>query len=321
MKALITGATGFIGSYLAEELVKRRYTVLCLVRKTSDLRWIEGLDVKLIHGDCLERESLLNAVVESDYIFHIAGLTKATNEKDFFAVNAGGTENLIRAVAEKNPNIKRFIYLSSLAATGPSHDRTPVNEDTEPKPVSAYGKSKLEAEHIVLRYKGGIPVTIIRPPAVYGPRDRDFFTFFKMLKKGIFLCWGKCYYSLLYVDDLVKGIIISAENEKAGGKTYNLSDGKIYSNYEIAEAIASAVGSKPIRINIPKALMPMFAGIGQKFFKRHAILNKDRAKDFQYPYWLCDSSKANNELGFLPKIGIKEGMKWTADWYRIHQWL
>lgn len=321
MKTLVTGATGFIGSHLVEELLKRGYSVTCLIRKTSNLKWIEGLDVSLAYGDCLEKESLLNAVADFDYIFHLAGLTKAVNEKDFFSVNATGTENLIQTVTEKNPDIKRFVYLSSLAATGPSHNGKPVKETVEPEPVSAYGKSKLEGERIVLRYKNLIPITIIRPPAVYGPRDRDMYIFFKMLKKGIFVYWGKCYYSLLYVDDLVKGIIISAESKTAEGETYYLSDGRMHSNEEIANAISSAVGAKPTRLRIPGLIMPFFAGIGQKFSKKGSIINRDKLRELRHPYWICDSLKAKNELGFVPKVGIKEGVKWTADWYRIHQWL
>ncbi len=321
MNALVTGATGFIGSHLVEELLRRGYSVTCLVRKASNLRWLDGLDIRLAYGDCAVKESLLNVVADFDYIFHLAGLTKATNEKDFFSVNAIGTENIAQSVISRNPNIKRFVYLSSLAATGPSYNGTPVSETVEPNPVSAYGKSKLEGERIVLKYKDIVPVTIVRPSAVYGPRDKDMYTLFRMLKKGIFLCWGKCYYSLLYVDDLVRGIIISAESKIAEGGIYYLSDGKIYSNEEIAEAISSAVGAKPIRLRIPRFVMPLVAGIGQKLSKKSSIISKDRIRDFQHSYWVCDSSKAKNELGFIPKIGIKEGMKWTADWYRIHQWL
>lgn len=321
MRSLVTGATGFIGSYLAEELTRKGHKVTCLVRKTSNLKWIEGLDVDLAYGDCLDKKSLYDNISGFDYIFHLAGLTKATNAEDFFSVNVKGTGNLIQAVAEKNSNIKRFIYLSSLAAIGPSRNNNPVNENTEPRPVSAYGKSKLEGERLVLRYKNMLPVTIIRPPAVYGPRDKDMYTFFKMLQKGIFLCWGKCYYSLLYVDDLVKGIIISAENQSSAGEIYNISDGKTYSNDEIAETISSAIGKKPVRLRIPRSMMPIFATIGQKLIKKGSIINKDRIKDFQYPYWICDSTKAKDKLGFVPKVGIKEGMKWTADWYKIHRWL
>lgn len=320
MKALVTGATGFIGSHLVEELLRRGYSVTCLARKTSNLRWIEGLDISLVYGDCAEKESLLDTVADFDYVFHLAGLTKARVKEDFFCVNAKGTENLVQALVEKNFNIKRFVYLSSLTATGPSKNGTPVDENIETEPVSSYGKSKLEGERIVLKYKDFLPITIIRPPAVYGPRDRDFYVFFKMLKKGFFPYWGKCYYSLLYVDDLVRGMILSAETKEAEGRTYFLSD-SVYSNEEIAKVISSALGAKAIRLRIPKSIMPLFATIGERLNRQSSIINKDKIKELNYSHWTCDSSKAKRELGFVPKVGIKEGIKWTADWYRIHRWL
>jgi len=321
MKTLVTGAAGFIGSHLVEKLLRKGHSVTCLVRKTSNLQWIDGLNVRLIYGDCAIKESLLNTVADFDYIFHLAGLTKAANERDFFSANALGTENLVSAVIEKNPAVKRFVYLSSLAAAGPSCDGTPSKETDEPKPVSAYGMSKLEGERIVMRHKNTIPVTIIRPPAVYGPRDKDLYILFKLLKKSISLFWGKCYYSLLYVDDLVKGTILSAESKTAEGEIFYLSDGRIYSNEEITEVISSAVGSKPIRLRIPRIIMPMLASIGQKLGNQGNIINKDKIRELQHSYWTCDPAKSRNELGFIPNIGIKEGIKWTADWYRIHQWL
>lgn len=320
MKALVTGATGFIGSHLCEELVRRGYEVTCLVRKTSNLKWIENTVLKFITGDCTSMESLPNTFSEFDYIFHLAGLTKAHSEDDFFCVNARGTENLIRVVAEKNPELKRFVYLSSLAAVGPSKNGSPVKEDSEPSPVSSYGRSKLEGEKAVLKYKDSIPITILRPAPIYGPRDRDFYIFFKLLKKGVFPYWGKCYYSLLYIDDLVRGIILSAEKKEAKGKIYFLSDNRFYTNEEVAMEIASALNTKVTRLRMPKFIMPFFAFIGERINKQ-GIINRDKMKELNYSHWICDARKAREELGFIPKIGIKEGIKWTADWYRIHRWL
>ncbi|MDI6889901.1 MAG: NAD(P)-dependent oxidoreductase [Thermodesulfovibrionales bacterium] len=320
MKALVTGATGFIGSHLCEELVRRGYEVTCLVRETSNLKWVEDIALKFITGDCESVESLLDAVVGFDHVFHLAGLTKACSEDDFFCVNAKGTENLIKAVAKKNPKLKRFVYLSSLAAAGPSMNGSPLREDSEPRPVSSYGRSKLEGEKAVLRYKGSIPVTILRASAVYGPRDRDLFIFFKMLKKGIFPHWGKCYYSLLYVDDLIQGVVLAAENRRAEGEIYFLSDSKFYTNEEIATEISSALDAKVIRLRVPRFIMPFFAYIGERI-DRHGIINRDKMNELSHSHWICDTKKAREELGFIPRVGIKEGIKWTADWYRIHRWL
>ncbi len=320
MKALVTGATGFIGSHLCEELARQGYQVTCLVRDKSDLKWIENIDIKLITGDCTSIESLFPAVTDVDYVFHLAGLTKACSCNDFFCANTEGTENLIKAVAERNPKIRKFVYLSSLAAAGPSSKGSPLREDADPQPVSSYGRSKLEGEKAVLKYKDTIPITILRPSAVYGPRDKDLFIFFKMLKKGVFPYWGKCYYSLLYVDDLVQGIILSAESKKAKGELYFLADSKFYTNDEIVNAISSALGTRAIRLRVPRFIMPFFAYIGERII-REGIINRDKINELIHLHWTCDIKKAKEELGFKPKVGIKEGMKWTADWYRIHRWL
>jgi len=320
MKALVTGATGFIGSHLCEELVRRDYEVTCLIRKTSNLKWIENINLKFVLGDCTDRESLLNAVADFDVVFHLAGLTKSRSTDDFFCINAKGTENLINAVAEKNKKLKRFIYLSSLAAAGPSNNGSPLREDSEPSPVSNYGKSKLEGEKAVLRHKDSIPVTILRPPAVYGPRDEDFFIFFKLIKKGVFPYWGKCYYSLLYVDDLVQGMLLSAENKDAEGEIYFLSNSKSYTGEELAMEIASALNVGITQIKIPRFVMPFLAFVSERINKK-GIINRDKIKELRHSHWICDASKAMEKLGFIPKVKIKEGIKWTADWYRIHRWL
>ena len=320
MKALVTGATGFIGSHLCEELIKRGYEVTCLSRQASNLKWIENLDIKLVHGDCTNIESLFNVVAGFDYVFHLAGLTKARSGDKFFCINSKGTENLMKAVTERNPGVKRFIYLSSLAAAGPSSNGEPVKENSSPSPVSNYGRSKLEGENAVLKYKSMIPVTILRPPAVYGPRDKDMLVLFKMIRKGFFFDLGKCYYSLLYVDDLVRAIITTAENKEAEGKIYFLSDDKIYTGGEIAMEISSALDVSATPLKIPKFVMPFFAFISERINKQ-GIINRDRIKDFRHSHWICDAEKARKEIGFIPRVGMKEGIKWTADWYRIHRWL
>lgn len=324
MKALITGASGFIGSHLAEELSKRGYEVACIVRKTSDLKWLSGFDIKLINGDCSDKDSLNNCVKGYDYVFHLAGLTKTNCKEDFYSVNTKGTENLIEAVVKNNSEVKRFVYLSSLSAFGPKVNANLPNEKDNPLPVSDYGKSKLRGEKAVLGYSDRIPISILRPSAVYGPRDKELFLFFKLIKRGIMPYWGDGQTSLVYVDDLINAIILSAEKESAVGRTYFISDGMVYSNNEIINEIASALNVKVFMIKLPK---PILVPIGflsdgiSKIMGKSTMVNSDKIKELMHTDWICDITKAKDDLCFQPRVGIKKGIKWTADWYKIHRWL
>lgn len=324
MKALITGATGFIGSHLVEKLFKGGYEVSCLVRKTSDLKWLEGIDVKLIEGDCSDKDSLYNCVNSYDYIFHLGGLIKTNLKDDFYSVNTRGTENIINATVKKNPNIKRFVYLSSLSAFGPKINDNMPTEEQKPHPVSDYGTSKLMGEDAVLKYRNMVPISILRPTVVYGPRDKQLFLLFKLIKKGFLPYWGDGSISLIYVDDLIDAIILTVEKESAAGKIYFISDGVIYSNEEIINEIASVLHVRPLKIKLPRTVLPTIGFFGERISKlmgKSTIISRDKIKELMYSDWVCDITKAKNDLCFKPKVGIKEGIKWTADWYRIHKWL
>jgi len=319
MKALVTGAAGFIGSYLSEALLRKGYEVTCLTRPTSNLKWIEHLTTGHIRADLADPRTYRDALAGFDIIIHAAGATKAGSEAEFFRANEHCTESLLDAAAGHS-GLKRFVYLSSLAAVGPSRTGEPVREETPPAPVSAYGRSKLAGERKVLGYSDRLPVTVVRPPAVYGPRDPDFFLFFRMVSKGIFPYWGRCRYSILYVEDLVRGLVSAAEHPGAEGKTYFLSDEAFYTNDDIAGQIADALGTKAMKLRLPCSLLPVVAFFGQKMGKK-GIINRDRMNDFRFPNWTCDGGRARNELGYRTSISLREGIKWTADWYRIHRWL
>lgn len=320
MKALITGGTGFIGSHLAESLVRQGFEVTCLVRNLARQGYLEGVTVEKIAGDCTQPETLAAAVKNADYVFHLAGLTKARSDQEFFAGNVLATRNVVNAVLEHAPDIKRLFHLSSLAASGPSPDGTPLREDCPFAPVSSYGRTKMEGEQAVFAVRDRIPVTIIRPPAVYGPRDRDVLIFFQLVKRGIVPYWGNSRYSFLYVEDLVNGIIQSAQHEDTVGEVFFLSDGNIYSSDDIIDAISAALQRRPLKVSIPRAVIPA-VGFVSRFASRLSIVSSDRMKDIQHQYWVCDPGKAKTRFGFQPKVDMRTGAQWTADWYRIHQWI
>ncbi len=324
MKALVTGANGFIGSHLAEKLFKMGYDVSCLVRETSDLKWLEGLEIKFIKGDFSLKDFSKDYIRNYDYIFHLAGLTKTNCKEDFYSVNTKGTEDIIKSVAKNNPNVLRFVYLSSLSAFGPRLNINLSDENQNPQPVSDYGKSKLKGEEAVLKFRSMLPVTILRPAAVYGPRDKDFFLIFRFVKKRIMPYWGDGRISLIYVDDLIDAIILAAETENAVGKTYCLSDGITYSNSEVINEISSALDVKVFKVKVPRIILPtvgFFVERISKIMGTSSMINSDKVKELKFTDWVCDITEASNDLGFKPKVRIKEGIKWTADWYRIHKWL
>jgi len=320
VKALVTGGTGFIGSHLVEALLRENYEVSCIVRNPFRIRFLKGLDVKIIQADCSDKNSLKNIEWQFDYVFNLSGITKATHPEEFFQSNYLGTKNLVEIVADKNPHLKRFVHVSSLAATGPCRNGNPVTEETEPAPVSEYGKSKLLGEQAVNFFNDKIPITIVRPPAVYGPRDSDFLTFFKMIKSGIVLYLTEGIYSMIYVDDLVNGIITASKNQKAIGETFFIADSQPYTTHEIVKAISDSIGKKPLKIKIPQSIGMFFIRVFQKFDKK-SIINNDKLKELAQPCWVCNTNKAEQLLGFKTNTKLKEGMEWTAKWYKMNQWI
>jgi dihydroflavonol-4-reductase len=333
-KALVTGANGFVGSYLVEGLLSQGYQVTCLVRKTSNLRWLSGLNVEYVYADISEKESLSreaesfgkNVLKDVDFVFHVAGLTKAKRKEEYFKANYQGTKNLIELCVEDNPRIKRFVYISSQAAVGPGKDSKPLDETAPCNPITDYGKSKLEGEKVVLEFSSRLPVTIIRPPAVYGPKDTDILSFFKVTNKGFrtLLGKGERYISLCYIEDLIHGIILAAESPKAIGQIYFIADDQIYSWRETFRIVSKVLNKKTIPLRIPKAFLYIIAFVSENIARilgKPTVINVQKVREITQKYWLCDVSKAKRELGFSPKYKLEEGAKKTVKWYKEKGWL
>jgi len=326
LKALVTGATGFIGSHLVELLLQKNYAVKVLLRKTSDTVWLKGLPIEYVYGDLFDADALKQAVIGVDYVYHSAGVTKAKTKEDYYRGNAEGTRNILDAVQRHNPGVRRFVQVSSQTAVGPSPSRVPVKEDADPHPITTYGMSKRKAEEECLGGALTVPVTIVRPPAVYGPRDKDIYEFFSTMSRGLqpMVGMGEKYVSLIHVGDLVRGILMAAESEKAAGGTYFISSKDVYGWKEIGEVTRRVLGKSAIRVRIPEFgiyVIATFAEFFALFSSKPALINYEKARDMVQDYWTCDGSKAKRDFGYEQEISLEEGIRSTVQWYRNKGWL
>lgn len=326
MTTLVTGATGFIGSHLVELLLQRGHAVRVLLRRSSDPVWLKDLPVEMVFGDLFDDRVLRQAVQGVDYVYHSAGVTKAKNAEGYYRGNTVGTENLLSAVADAAPQVKRFVHISSQAAAGPSPGPIPITEEVSPRPITTYGRSKWESERACQRKMGALPVTIVRPPAVYGPRDKDVFAFFQTMGMGVqpLIGFNDKLVSLIHVGDLVRGFVMAGEHPASAGKTYFITSRKPYSWLEIGDITRGVMGRSAFRIRVPE---PVVYGIGavaevlSMLSPKPALLNLEKVKDIVQDYWTCDGSAAKRDVGFEQQIELAEGIRETVAWYRGRGWL
>ncbi|NIM17511.1 MAG: NAD-dependent epimerase/dehydratase family protein [Candidatus Aminicenantes bacterium] len=320
MKALVTGSTGFIGSHLVESLIKKKYKVYCLIRKESDLRWIENLEVELISGSYWDKESLCHAVKGMDYVFHVGAVITAFEWETYYKVNVEGTINLLEACAEVNPGLKKFVFVSSISAAGPAKDKRPLKESDPCHPVSLYGKSKCLAEEAAARFFDQLPIVIIRPTNVFGIRQKQLYTTLKLAKKRIIplLGNGDKQTSICFVQDVVKALILAAENEKVRGKTFFVANPGPYSWREILKFITTALGL-PFIIKIPHQALMIIAFVCEMIAKLaggRPLITRKTIRSTRENYWLHDISSIRRELGFSPEVPFEEGMRDIIKWYK-----
>ncbi|MCG3120369.1 MAG: 3 beta-hydroxysteroid dehydrogenase/Delta 5--_4-isomerase [bacterium] len=333
MRTLITGATGFIGSILVDSLLardqqkqNRANSIYCLVRRTSSLAWLEKLPVEFVHGDLFSDAALLPVLPEVSQVIHLAGVTKARTEAEYFRANGEATHHLLQLCARHASKLQRFVYVSSQAAAGPSADGHLITEEETPRPISIYGRSKLAGEAACQKFCRELPITIIRPPAVYGPREKDIYQYFKQVKMGVRLRLGRRerQASMIHAQDLVNGILLASEHPAAVGETYFITNPQPYDWHELGQALAAAMQKKTVSLTVPEFVAPVlaaFSELGAKITGKPALLNFDKIRELRQYYWVCSGEKAKQQLGFVPAISIQDGLRMTWQWYRENGWL
>lgn len=328
MRVLVTGGSGFLGSYVVEQLAAEGRVVRALVRPASDKKLLERLPgVEFSAGAIEDPPSLEAALRGVDAVVHCAGLVKARRSEDFFAVNTQGTKNLLQAALAVAPGLRRFVYVSSLAAVGPSLDGHPVADDADPRPVTHYGRSKLEGERAVLALKDRLPVTVIRPPLIYGPRDRETLAFFTSVKNGFLplLGDGQNTLSVIYAKDCAAACVRAIDAPAPSGRTYFVEDGSVYVWKEALGEVEKALGKRAfVRMGLPLAVLRAAAAASQLYGKisnTAQMLTLDKLNELAQKHWVCSGAGARKELGWVPGVQWAAGVQETAAWYRRMGWL
>ena len=319
-RALVSGANGFVGSYITENLLEKGYQVRVMVRRTSDLSALEGLNVEYVYGDVTNPESLPGTVEGMETIFHVAGITRSKDIRQFDIVNAEGSGNLMRACLDV-PEVKRFVYISSQAAGGPSSPTTPRKEDDPPNPVTAYGRSKRGGEIACRQVSADrIPVTIVRPCIVYGPREPEGLSLFMTNKRKITpAILPKACFSLIHAEDLADLIERAGRLDVAGNRIYNAADPEPYWTKRIIKVIDSVLDTRILLIPVNQRFLSLLMTINEAMLKKGIgvkLLTRERMEDAMHRYWTMDMTRTMDDLGWRPERSLEERIRETAGWYR-----
>ena len=325
MRVAVTGGTGFIGAHLVAALAARGDAVRCLLRPTSNRAALPAAAQPVLAEHLADRAALERLLRGADAVVHLAGLTRSWTPRALHEVNRGGTAALCAAAARTNPALQQLILVSSQAAVGPSSRRRPRHEDDAPAPVTAYGRSKLAAERVRLRYPR-LPITVVRPPGVYGPGDRDIFAYFQLVRAGLqpeLVPASRL--SLVYVGNLVDALLLAlARPRRSGQRVYHIADRGVLTMSMVAHWIADAYGRRALRLPVPQAALAV-AGLplaaAGRLLRRDLLLSRDKLREIAQPAWLLDTSRIEAQLGYRPRLGTREAIALTAQWYLDHRWL
>ena len=331
MKILITGASGFIGSFIVEEALSRGMEVWAAVRGSSSRQFLTDGRIRFIELNLDSEQQLAGQLrgLVFDYVVHAAGVTKCLNTNDFYRINTDGTKHLVNALLALQMPIRRFVYLSSLSVFGAIREQQPYEEILEtdrPQPNTHYGKSKLAAEQWLATLGKSFPYVVLRPTGVYGPRERDYFLMAKSIKQHTDFAVGYQQQDItfVYVSDVVQAVFLACEHGQTGRK-YFLSDGQVYQSATFSNLIRRELGMPWwVRITAPIWLLRIITWVGDKVghLTGHiSALNNDKYYILRQRNWRCDIEPARRELGYEPKVTLEQGVPATIAWYRQNGWL
>ena len=332
-KVLITGASGFIGSFLVEEALNNNYEVFAGIRETSSKQFLQDKRIKFFQTSLNNKENLIESFIEFkkqngafDFVIHNAGATKVRRNEDFIKINDLYTRNLIEALIESECLNEKFIFISSLSAIGPGDDKSmlPIKESDTPNPVSYYGKSKLSAEKYLNSLKD-FPYLIFRPTGVYGPREKDYLIFFKTLMNRVepYIGFKSQQLSFIYVKDLCRVVLQSPES-KYKNKAYFVADGNAYSSLDFAIISKQKLKVKTIKLYIPLGVARLFALISSFFSKLvggSPTLTNEKIKEISRLNWHCEIEGIKKDFNFVAEYDLTKGVNETIDWYKKNGWL
>ena len=300
--------------------------VICPLRPgRSALSWMSGLPVRVVYAELTDSAALRPIVSEADYVIHVAGVTKAVKEADFILGNVQTTRALLEALHDSR-SLRKFCLVSSLTAAGPSPGPHPIDESAPPHPITPYGASKLAAEQLCTAAKARIPHVIVRPPAVFGPRDRDVFHLFRWISFGLFPNTGapNKELSVIHARDLARALFEVSVHPHSAGETYFVANERPYQLRHIVDVIAAAMNKRVLHVDVPRWAASVISALSQLAvlpFGKPAVLSFDKVKDLYEPRWTCSPAKIHREVGFRSELTLEEGVRDTLTWYRNKGWL
>lgn len=324
MKAFVTGGTGFIGSHLVDALLDRYpdSPPRCLIR--SKRRWLQDRPIEAVEGDLFDEEALRAGMQGCDTLFHLAAILKAPTQAELDRVNVDATEQLMKIAIESG--VQRIVILSSLAASGPSNER-PRTESDKPRPTSMYGISKWKMEQRIHDISSGErPITIIRPPVVYGPREDQVYTWFQIVNRGVCPIVGdgeSPELSMVYITDLIDGILAAGRSDREGVSTYFITGPDIAKWNRLRDWTLNYLNRRAVTLYVPPSWVRRLAAVTETtagWFGQYPVFNREKA-DEMILEWTCSSDLAESEIGYHPRIPLEEGLKKTIQWYQQNNWL